>query len=168
MRLSRNKAVVAAMFIAVCFVGSAAAQKAATYTHSDAGLQFTVPDKWKVDANGDLVTVASPDDTIGMFFLVLDISDLEKAADAVDSELDRVITDVKIEGEGSETKVNGLDAYLADGSGKLEGTPVQFGVMLVASKKNKVMMIVAVGKSSALKQHDADVTALLGSIKPVD
>ena len=165
MRSIGTTAAMTAMLIAVCFVFSAAAQQGKTYTHSDGGIEFTAPDKWEAETEGDMLTLSSPDGAIGVFFLVVDAKDLEVAVDALTSELDKIITDAKLTSEGSETMINGLNAFYADGSGKLDGVPIEFGVMLVAGKKP--VMILAVGESTSLKQHEADVTALMKSIKPV-
>lgn len=157
------KAVIVAI-LAGCFALPAAAQSGKVYTHADGGIEFTAPDNWKVVPDGDSISIYSPDDSVAVFFAVVEATDLDAAIGALTTELDKVITDSKLNDDGKQVKLNGLDAYVVDGTGKLQGTAIDFALLLVKGKKP--MMIVGVGKSTSLAKYQDSIDELVASIRP--
>jgi hypothetical protein len=134
-------------------------------TNQEAGITFTVPEGWKSEPNGEQIQVSSPDDSVTIVLWVPDTDSFEDAAKAMGDQIDKQLQDVKTDGDGKETTVNGMQAYTLTGTGKYEGTPVNWAVDLIKAKKPFIAL--SIGESAKLQQHLDGYKKLVQSIKPV-
>lgn len=107
--------------------------QAEVHTHAAAKISLDVPAGWKIENEGESLTINDPDDEIAVFLQVLDAADLEKAADAI---------------------------------AKVEGKPVDLGVVLVVTPAKKVLLVLGAVEKSKAKKHEKAITSLFASIKP--
>ena len=135
------------------------------FTNQEAGITFTVPEGWKAEPNGEQIQVSSPDDSVTIVLWVPDAASFEDAAKAMGDQIDKQLQDVKTDGDGSQTTVNGMQAYTLTGTGKYEGTPVNWAVDLIKAKKPFIAL--SIGESGKLQQHLDGYKKLVQSIKPV-
>lgn len=91
------------------------AEEGAQWVSSDAyGVRFRVADDWEVAQQNDAISVTSPDGTITVLLVGTESEGLLSAAlEAVKQEVE--FKDVKLE-KDSQTTVNGLPGYTAEGS----------------------------------------------------
>src|SRR5947208_2862707 len=95
---------------------------AETYTHPS-GFSFSIPDDWKVKADGDVFRAADPSGLVQFVFTNPGNDNVEAVAKNIDKELRKVMKDVK-EGETGETELNGLKVFYSDMSGTIDGVEI--------------------------------------------
>lgn len=152
------------MFIAA-FAVSAFAQDGELFTHADGGIQFTVPGDWGAEPDGDSIVLSSPDGAVGVMLYVLDAETLKLAAEALDVEIEKVVSEPVVSDKSETMKINGLDVFATTGKGKIEDQPVDFIVMIVMGKKP--VMIFAVADSASFEKNKPQINALMQSIGPI-
>lgn len=164
MRITGLKAVLFAVFIAV-FAVSVSAQADGVFTHADGGIQFTAPEGWEAEPDGDSIVLSSSDGAVAVMLYVLDAETLELAAGALDVEIAKMVSDPLVSDKGETMKINGLDVFATSGTGKIEGQPVDFIVLIVMGKKP--VMIFAVAESASFEKNKPQINALMQSIGPI-
>jgi len=145
----------------------AAPAHAETRTHEGAKVTLDVPSGWKVETDGDSMTINDPKEEVAFFLHVLDVDALDKAVDALDKEVGKSFQNVKWEDEPSEQKINGMDSLILEGTAKIDGKPVDIGVLLVATPAKKILLVLGAVEHDKAKKHDKDVEHFLTSIKPM-
>jgi hypothetical protein len=135
------------------------------FTNQEAGITFTVPTGWKAEPSGEQIQVSSPDDAVTIVLWVPDTDSFEEAAQAMGEQIDQQLNDVKQDGEGTESTVNGMPTFTLTGTGTYEGTPVHWSVDLIKAKKPFIAL--SMGESAKLQQHLDGYKKLVQSIKPV-
>jgi predicted Zn-dependent protease len=140
-----------------------AAQAAETFRHAAAGIQFDVPDGWKAEPEGEMITVSSPDDTFNMFFMVTEGDTLKEAADALDEELAKIVKNAKLSGEPKEDKHNGMDHFSQSGTGEVEGVKAELSVDILMAKKPVIILTFAA--AGQYEKHVEAAAQLIASIK---
>jgi predicted Zn-dependent protease len=153
--------------VALSLLAFASPALADRHVHKEAKVSIDVPAGWKVDGDEDHMTVTDPKEEVAFFFIILDAKDLDKATSEMEKEIGKAVKNVKWEGEPEETKLNGMDAILLDGSGKIDGQAVELGVAAIVTPAAKVLLVLGVIEASKSKKHEKAVVALLTSIKPV-
>ena len=151
------------LLLAILFLGTFAAKAQETLT-SPSGLKVTIPAGWKhqVDKDDNLI-VSSADQLAYFVFSDIPSSDLSAALDEAEKEIKKVVTGLK-EGEPQTDKLNGMDAMFVDGKGKVEGQPMDLGLLLVKNG-NHVLFVFGIVAEVAGKKHDAAINKMIGSIK---
>jgi hypothetical protein len=119
----------------------AAADK--TYTHEEGGIQFDAPDGWKSEVDGEQITVSAPDDSISIVFWVPEADTFDAALEALEEELDKMIKNIKLDGEAKADTHNGMKHASLSGSGKVEGADVLWSVDLLMAKKPVIALTFA-------------------------
>lgn len=137
-----------------------------TFTHEAGGIQFDLPDGWKSEEDGDLLTVSAPDHSIAIVFWVMEAKDFEVAAAALDEELGKQVKNVKFDGDVKEDKHNGMPHASVSGSGQIEGHDVVFSADLLMAKKPVIVLTFA--KPGDLEKHADSYAKLVKSIKKLD
>lgn len=74
------------------------------------------------------------------------------------------MTGFKEKGDGKEIKLNGMDAFMGEGTGKVEGKDVEVGLLFVKNGNN-VLFVFALGVKGKTDAHDNAVGQILNSIK---
>jgi predicted Zn-dependent protease len=165
---ARAAAGVSAPAAAGAHVASRPAPPAAaeTFTHAEGGVQFTVPDGWKAEPEGEQLTVSPPDGSLGIVFWVPEGDTFDAALDALGDELEKTIKDAKLDGEPKEDTHNGMEHASLTGTGVVEGEKVAFSVDLLMAKKPVIVLTFASPEN--LEKHAGAYQSLVKSIKKLD
>lgn len=143
----------------------AAAQAGETFTHAEGGIQFTAPDGWKSEVEGEQLTVSPPGGGIGIVFWVPEGDTFEAAVAALEEELSKTIKNPKFDGEVKQDTHNGMPHASLSGNGVIEGEEVGFSVDLLMAKKPVIVLTFASAEN--FKKYEADYVSLVKSIKKV-
>jgi predicted Zn-dependent protease len=143
----------------------APAQDGETFTHEEGGIQFTAPDGWKAEAEGEQLTVSPPGGGIGIVFWVPEGDTFEAAVAALEEELAKTVKNAKFDGEAREGTHNGMAHATLTGSGPIEGEEMAFSVDLVMAKKPVIILTFASAEN--FKKHEAEYHSLVKSIRKV-
>ena len=143
----------------------AAAQAGQVFTHEEGGIQFTLPDGWKSEVEGEQLTVSPPGGGIGMVFWVPEGDTFEAAVAALEEELGKTVKNAKFDGEAKEDTHNGMPHAGLSGTGVIEGDEVGFSVDLLMAKKPVIVLTFASAEN--FKKFEADYMSLVKSIKKV-
>jgi hypothetical protein len=155
-----------ALSLLVLTTYAAAGARAETMKHEAGGIQFDVPEGWSHKADGDMIQVTNAEGSLSVLFWVAGEDNWEKALDAVATELDKVIHEAKIEEEAEEGEHNGLKTVEMSGSGKVEGTAMDWSLTLFAAKKPVIAL--AMAEPSAWEKDGKAIEAFVGSVKPAE
>lgn len=142
---------------------SAAAQTAKTFRHEEGGVQFDLPEGWKAEPDGEMISVSSPDDAFNMFFLVTEGDTLKEAAEALDEELGKIVKDAKLTGEPKEDEHNDMPHFSQSGTGEIEGVKVDLSVDILLAKKP--VLILTTAATGQYEKHAEAAARLINSIK---
>jgi predicted Zn-dependent protease len=138
-----------------------------TMTHKASHISFWVPEGWSVENHeGDALALKDAKDEVGLLLFAVDARDLKGAMAALDQTIDKTVTDVKMSGPAKKVTINGMEASVADGAGKVDGKPVELSVLLVKTPANKFLAIFGAIETSKKKAHEADLRKILASLKP--
>lgn len=144
---------------------SADSGEATTYTHEEAGVQFTVPAGWKIDEQGEVLTIASADDNVGIMFWVPSESDFDAAVKSIEGELDKIVKNPQFNEQPEEGTINGMRYISQSGTGEIDGKNAEWDVTILDAKKP--VFVVSFFDPAVGNKHDADLTNLVKSIKKI-
>ena len=136
-----------------------------TFTHPDAGVQFTLPAGWKTQGEGEKIIATSEHEAISVVLWVPRGDDFDKATDELMQQLDNVIKNPQITSPGKESTHNGMRAFTAAGRGEVDGQPVLWEVDVLQAKKP--FFVVTFASPDMFRMHQADYQQLLASLRPV-
>lgn len=154
------------LFIAALFIAGPAVAK--DIKHHEAGVQYHLPDAWKSEMEGPMVSTITPCESMFGLFLGVDQSDLEKWIDEMANMLDEL--DIKnFQGEEPvEGEINGMPALLIAGKGTAEGQPMELGITIVIPPNStKALILLGLNEPGADKKYEADLNKILASLKPL-
>lgn len=135
--------------------------------HAKAGVSIWMPDDWQKMAEDDMLEISSPDEEVFLMIGVLEASELEAALEEAEKEIEKVVTDIKEEGEPEEVEINGMPAVLSDAKGKVEGVDIELGAAIIKTPKNKVLLIIGIGTPKGTETHGESIEKIIGSVKPL-
>lgn len=146
---------------------AAGAISAVWYPHEGSGITVDIPKSWKVDGTKNSLQASSKQ---GNAFVVMRVLKDEKT-DAVlahlDEQLGTLLQNIQ-HGASEQIELNTLQAHWTEGTGELNGTPVEFDVVVVATPSGKYLLVVGmVAKEAAQKEHKG-ITRILRSVKPIE
>ena len=95
------------------------------YRHKEAGVQFELPKGWKANPDGEVITVATADDSLQMVFWVPDENTFDAAVKDLDKEIGKTIKNVKITDKGTSDTHNGMPHFSTGGTGDVDGTTIE-------------------------------------------
>jgi hypothetical protein len=133
------------------------------FSHPTAGIQFEVPAAWKAEVDGEMMTVSAADGSLSIIFWVPKEVTVDAALDALDTELGKIMKNVKPNGEPEKGNLNGMMTYSAEGTGEVEGSSIEWSCHLMEAKKPVIALTFAA--PGAYDQHQKDVDAFVKSIK---
>lgn len=133
------------------------------FRHEAGGIQFELPDGWKAEPKGELMSISSPDDSFSMFFWVTEGDTLDAAAEALDEELAKIVKNHKLEGEAKEGTHNGMPHFSQTGSGEIEGVKFDMSVDILLAKEPVIILTLAA--PGHYEKHADSVVGLIKSIK---
>ena len=132
------------------------------FTHGKAGIRFEKPDGWSHQAEGDTITLFSPDHAVSIVITVAKKSKVKDAINEIDAELSNVMTDIETSSKAQQTNVNGMDAITLEGTGKIQGTPVTWAVDLLDAKRP--VFVITFGKQSEWGKHQDEYVEFAKSV----
>jgi len=144
------------------FVQSAAAD---IFKNEAAGIQFDVPKGWKVEPEGETITITAPDDSVSIVFWAAEEEDFEEAVEALDEEIAKVVQNIKTSGEPQKGTLNGLTVYGVEGTGEVEGVKIMWSGHLIAAKKP--VLALAFAAPGLWEKHAATLESFIASIKKI-
>jgi hypothetical protein len=134
-----------------------------SFTHKDAGIEFTLPKGWKAKPDGEVITVSSADDSVQMVFWVPDADTFDAAVKELDKELGKTVKNTKITSKGKQDTHNDMLHYGESGTGEVEGATIAWSVDVLAAKKPVIILTFAAPEF--LEKNAADLVKLIESIK---
>jgi predicted Zn-dependent protease len=143
----------------------AAWQNTDTFTHQGGGVQFKVPAGWKAKPDGELITVASADESLQVIFWVPDENSFDAAVKELDKELSKTIKNMKTEGKPAQDTLNGMPHYGETGTGEVDGATIVWSVDVLGAKKPVIILTFAA--PNLFEKNAKGFEQLLSSIKKV-
>jgi hypothetical protein len=148
---------------AAVFVGLVGVATAETFVEQSTGLAITSPDSWK-STTGDPLTVSSPDDLVQVIVTTVPSDSVEEAVKQLSVELTKIFTDIKVEGDLQETKINDMDCVYLSGDAKIEGNiDIEFTMAIVDAGDN-CLIVVGFGTPEGIKAHHDDAVGIIRSV----
>jgi predicted Zn-dependent protease len=139
---------------------------AKTYPHAEAKVEVTIPDNWKVEGDGDTLTATSADETLGLIFTVLEAKDVDSVLEGLDKELESFIKDLRPKKDAAVVTINRMKGMTIDAEGKIEGVPMDIGMMILEAPSGKVVMVLGFAAKGTMGKHEPAVQAIFTSLKP--
>lgn len=143
---------------------AAGALSAKKYPHPESGVSVDIPNNWKVSGDANSLNAETKDGEAALFFQVMGADNVDAALAALDGELAKVVQDLK-HGEGKNVKMNGMQGKSVEGTGTVSGKPVEVGVIVLKTPKDKVLLVFGIVSKAAVKKHQRALTGILKSIK---
>ena len=134
-----------------------------TFTHKEAGVEFTLPKGWKAKPDGEVITVSPADDSLQMVFWVPDEDTFDAAVKGLDNELGKTVKNVKITDKGTADKHNGMSHFSEGGTGVVNGATIEWSVDVLAAKK--VVIILTFAAPGIAEKHAEEAAQFITSIK---
>jgi hypothetical protein len=160
-----KKSLIASLF-AFASVVAVPAAFAREYVDEKAKLSVTIPDEWKVESKDAILTASTPDEELHLIMLTMTgKGELKAAVEGLDEALS-FMKDIKLDGEADKSKVNGLDAVVVKGTGKVEGNEVKW-IAVVFDAGDSSLLVLGFGTEESVKKHAKDANAIFESAKKV-
>ena len=130
---------------------------------------ITIPDSWKPEETDGGVQGTSDDSAVYLSAEVASGKSMEKVVTgAIDFLAKNKITiDPSTQKETPTTEVNGLQMATLEWDGKDEDGPVSIGLLIVQVSADNALVVTYWGNKGDEDKHDAEVKAIVASIKPV-
>lgn len=151
----------------VAIIAAAGSLSAKQYPHEEAGVSVNVPNNWDVDGDNDSLEASSPDEMTFLFFQVLEAKNFEAAMQELVSSIQEEVDNFQPDGKLEERNLNGMNALVGDATGKIEGTPVELGVVIVESPSGKYIMVFGLTAAPDNNPYKKQVMQIMNSLKPI-
>ncbi len=153
------------LFVLALTFGSAFA---ATYPHKEGKVEITIPDSWKVTAEGDGMRAEVKGDTdadnLTIDFELVKADDLEKSLVEAEKWITKELGVIKSE-KTAEIELNGMKTYVEDFTAQ-EGK-MAVSIALILTPANKFLCLYYFATPEAEKKHEKVITGIIQSIKPL-
>ena len=146
-------------------LSSLVSQQNRIFTHKAAGIQFELPKGWKATPDGEVITVSTADESLQMVFWVPDEDSFDAAVKSLDKELGKTIKNIKTTDKGTSDTHNGMPHFSTGGTGKVDGTTIEWSVDVLAAKK--VVVILTFAAPGIAEKNAADALQFITSIKKI-
>lgn len=135
------------------------------YVIKGGGIQFVIPEGWKVeqDKNGNVVASVA-EGAVSVTFVVEE--QFEGVVQGMKDGLKEKFADLKSDGKPKEGTHNGMSHISESGSATLEKHPVIWSIDVV--KARKPVIVFTFGITSVIESHQEDYAKLVQSIKRTD
>lgn len=143
---------------------------AKTFPHQEGQVEITIPDDWKEKIDGNSLSATSPDEAVGISFLMLEAGESDKAGTAVDAELEKTLgAEIAWEkDEPTEEKVNGMDCWYWVGTAQpKEGSALVILAWVIDTPGEKELLCYVGVAAEAMEKHKAALEAIVDGIKPI-
>ncbi len=129
------------------------------------GLQIWIPDTWETEIDEGLLMTTSPDDSAIVILLVLHAREVEMASSAMDKELMKFIKNIRTVTPAEEIYINGLRGFSEDGTGTVDGVPIEWMSGLFPYR-NQALMVLAFVQSTKAASYENMLVEIFSSLKP--
>ncbi len=155
--------------LVLAFAASPAlAQQWESYSSEKHNIKFSVPGKWKTTSgtnpNGvPFLESESPDGSL--YLMVYAYTDSSLSTEDL---LDKAVDDLglKLTGEANEEEINGLHAWVAEATGRIDGQPVGLFIMAATYDEHNYVAYVFTEQSKFDKNADV-MNKILDSFAPI-
>lgn len=129
-----------------------------------AGFKFWAPDGWKSTTDGMNVELRDPaGEVLVALFTPANVSQIDAALKELDKNLARWLTDIKV-GTPEKGTEEGVDYAMVEGTGKVNGKPVNVAVGVFHSE-GEVLLAFAAVDAAAKTDHEATIEKIIDSIE---
>jgi hypothetical protein len=155
------------LLISLLFMTVAGGAEAKTYKSKKGQCEVTIPDTWKVAGAKDvMILAATPDDKLGLLFLIVDSAKAEDAIKALDKELGPEFKDQKW-GKPKAIELNGMKGIVMDGTAKdKKGVAVELSLVVLGTPAGNGLILFGGAEAKYRKSHEAEILEILKSLKP--
>lgn len=129
------------------------------------GIQIWVPDSWETEIDEGLLMTSSPDEGALVILMVLESDEIEIAMDEMDKELSQIIKKIRTTTEVEKIKINGLKGWVEEGTGRVDGVPIEWMSGLFPYRK-QALMVLAFAESSNFDSYEPMLIEIFSSLKP--
>ena len=139
------------------------------HTHSDAGIDYTVPNGWSIERDGELL-VLSPrgDDSVAVMMVVVQADELDAVFEEIEREFSNIVSLEDADLAMTETEIGGMPAAMMSGSVSLEGERAELLVGVVLTPKSKFLVLFGIGEPTGVEEHQDALTTIIGSLTPAE
>lgn len=155
-------------FCLSCAPSLVSAQAWETYENKDFAIQFQVPGKWKVETSTKndvpMLEAESPDGSMYLF-----VYSYEDSSISTEELLDKAVDDLDftVKGEAKQEDINGLDAWVAEATGRMDGLPVGLFIMAATYDDNNYVAYIFT-EQKAFDRNAKVMNRILDSFKPFE
>jgi hypothetical protein len=152
----------AVVALALALVGAA---HAASFKFETAKVEITSPEGWNSSQEGDVVKIATPDNSMAVVFMILPEGLEDKAIEEIEKSLAKEIGDVAWKEKPQHEEINGMAAEIWEGSAK-EG---KLGVdaVYINTPADKSLGIYWFSAPEAAQKYDKDIETIIKGLKPL-
>ncbi|AYG69766.1 MULTISPECIES: histidine kinase [unclassified Rhizobium] len=131
---------------------------------------ITIPDSWKPEETDGGIQGTSDDSAVYLSAEVASGKSMEKVVTGAIDFLakNKVTIDPSTQKETPTTDVNGMQMATLEWDGKDEDGPVSVGLLIVQVSADNALVVTYWGDKGEEDKHDAEVKAIVASIKPVE
>jgi predicted Zn-dependent protease len=165
-RTQKMRTITAVVSAFAALLALASTASANTWVHEDAQVSIWVPNKWKMDKDGPVVTISDPREEVALVFFTLPARDLTAALESLDEELEKFVKNIRVSGDPQEATINGMPAVTIDATGRVDGKRVELSIAVLRTPSRKALVILGVAESAKLRRHERTLTRIITSLKP--
>jgi hypothetical protein len=145
----------------------ATASSARTYPNEGARVQVDIPDNWKVESSNNELEAQSADGSIGLFFTVFPVAEIDKAMADIEKEIESHVKNLKDNDDLKEIKHEGMTGASMTATGTIEGESVTIGVVMFETSAKKVVLMMAAAKTSDWDKKKRDAESIFKTLRPL-
>jgi len=137
---------------------------ALTIPHEAAGIELTIPDTWKYEIDGEVLTIEAPEEGVAFVMGVAGDKEITEVLDELEKGLEKELGPITT-GKANEEPVNGMPAWSMLGTAKKGQVEVEF---LFVKTPSGQMLFSQYYAAKVLSEKYADqVKSIYDSIKPL-
>lgn len=141
------------------------AQSQKSFKFKPAGIEFSFPENWEIEEEEDTVTVAAPDKSFVVVLTLADGVTFDEATEALRGGTIPGVDDLEITGKVETFDLNGFQAVINEGTGKIDGRPMEVLAMFVMA--GKPVFVFAAAEAGNFSKYEEQVSNLYASIRPI-
>ncbi len=133
-----------------------------------AKISIWYPDTWTMQSDDEnTILVTDPHKELAVVYTILEGNILEKALEALESQLNGLACDLRALDEPEEDLLNGMKCVLLDVTAKIKNTPMRIGVVIVFTPGQKILLVTAMTPLSKYTQYENLISDIITEIKPL-
>ena len=111
------------------------------YPYEEAGIGVDIPDNWSVNFNDNEMEADAPDGSASIYLRIGSDSEVEAAWGELERSVESSVDNFEDSGDMETFSLNGMEAVAGDGTGLIDGVPVELGVMVVRTPTDKALLV---------------------------